>query len=122
MVYESTAERILPAWLWAEGLRSCMPVHGCAFGQDWLVVSLSDDPCTPCSCPVKPVDRAELYREPGTGFAHHRCGYDHGCRWGSHRGRNTTDGFTSTYAGPGFGITEHRHGACNDSAASSGVA
>ena len=73
-VYDSTAERILAAWFYTEGLRGCMPVHSYAHSQDWLAPNLSDDPCMPCSCSVKPADRAELSGEPGTSFAYHRCG------------------------------------------------
>src|SRR6266571_7623168 len=57
----------------------------------------------------------EFPAEHGTGFAHHRCGEDPGCRWVSHPERNTTDGFTFTYAVPGRRHTEHRHGVCSNS-------
>ena len=40
------------------------------------VARLYDDPCTPCLCPIKPVDRAEFYGDYGIDFAHHRCGRD----------------------------------------------
>jgi hypothetical protein len=82
---------------------------------------VSDDSCTPCACPVKPVDRAELSGEHGTGFAPHRCGYNYESRWVSHRERKTIDGFPSPSAGPELRHPEHRHGVCRDSA-SSGIA
>jgi hypothetical protein len=109
------AEQLLPAWLSVEGLRGCMPMHSYARSRTgWSLVS--DDSCTPCSCPVKPVNRAELSGEHGTGFAPHRCGYNYERRWVLHQGRSMTDGFTSTSAVPELGHTEHRHGVCSDSA------